>query len=72
MIGDTSMNEKMREVISPEMAFCKEHNRIMYPKSTMIKALSKATMKNILEFLSKSSNNKESLEKEAEEEKPNF
>lgn len=72
MIGDTSMNEKMREVISPEMAFCKEHNRIMYLKSTMIKALSKATMKNISEFLSKSSNNKESLEKEAEEEKPNF
>lgn len=38
----------------------------------MIKALSKTTIKNILEFLSKSSNNKKSLEKETEEEKPNF
>lgn len=72
MIEDTSMNEKIREVISPEMAFCKEYNRIIYSKFIMIKALSKATMKNILEFLSKSSNNKESLEKEAEEEKSNF
>lgn len=54
------------------MAFCKEHNRIIYPKSTIIKALSKATIKNISEFLSKSSNNKESLEKETKEEKPNF
>lgn len=62
----------MREVISPEMAFCKEHNRIIYLKSIIIKALSKTIIKNISKFLSKSSNNKESLEKEAEEEKPNF
>lgn len=72
MVGDTSIGEKIREVISPEMAFCKEYNRIIYLKSVIIKTLSKTTIENILKFLSKSSNNKESSEKETKEEKPDF
>jgi len=35
MIGDPSSNENVREVVGPELFFCKDHNLLMYPKSIM-------------------------------------
>lgn len=31
-IGDPAAGEAMRDIIGPEMVFCNEHTRIMYPK----------------------------------------
>lgn len=70
MVGDVSMGEEVREVIGPEMVFCKYHNLIMYPKSAMIKALPKATVEEVSE--SESSDSEESSSEEDEEEKPDF
>ena len=35
MIGDTSVGETVRQVVGPELVFCKDHNLLMYPKSIM-------------------------------------
>lgn len=35
MVGDSSVGEPVREVIGPELEFCKDHNLLMYPKSVM-------------------------------------
>jgi hypothetical protein len=34
-IGDVSIGETVREVVGPELVFCKDHNLLMYPKSAM-------------------------------------
>ena len=35
MVGDTSLGETRRTVISPELVFCKDHNLLIYPKSAL-------------------------------------
>ncbi len=35
MVGDASIGEAVREVVGPELVFCKDHNLLMYPKSVM-------------------------------------
>ena len=70
MVGDVTMGEEVREVIGPEMIFCREHNLIMYPKSAMVRVLPKATVEEVSDF-SESSDDDESSE-EDEEGKPDF
>ena len=35
MVGDVSVGEQVREVVGPELVFCKDHNLLMYPKSVI-------------------------------------
>ena len=49
-IENRLIEEKIREVVSPEIIFCKNYNLLIYSKSTIIiarKILLKATVKEI-------------------------
>ena len=71
MVGDVTMGEEVREVIGPEMIFCREHNLIMYPKSAMVRALPKATVEEVSDY-SESSDDDDGSTEEDEEGKPDF
>ena len=40
-MGDSLVGEQVREVVGPELLFCKDHNLLMYPKAAT--ATSQAT-----------------------------
>lgn len=37
-IGDKTIDEQVREIVGPELVFCKDHNLLMYPKSAVPKS----------------------------------
>ena len=63
IIGDVSLGEEVREVVGPEMVFCKDYNLVMYFKAALLRALLKATVEEILD-LSESLDYEESSEED--------
>jgi len=41
LVGDSAIGETPREIIGPEMEFCKNHNLLMYPKAILAQVPSK-------------------------------
>ena len=37
-VGDVKVGEVPRDIVGPELVFCKDHNLLMYPKSVMVEA----------------------------------
>lgn len=64
-VSDITMSEDVREMVNPEMIFCKDHNLIMYPKSAIARALPPATVEEVSDS-SESSDSEESSEDEEE------
>jgi len=60
MIGDVSVGEEVREVVGPELVFCKDHNLLMYPKSVM------TTTSKVVEIDDDDSDSSDSFESEDE------
>lgn len=71
IINNVIIDKEVREVIGPEIIFYREHNLIMYLKSTIVRVLSKAIVEEVSDYSESSDNDNRSIE-EDKEDKPDF